>query len=204
MSVPDTRAAPSPASTFWVPLGPPPPLGLPKITSGPISSGPPASPADGDIWIALAAGGAGENWQFRYNAGSASAYKWEYIGGPPVVSYVATEESTTSGGFVEPTTPQRLTATRAGDYLLEYTIGVRGASSVMAVLSLVDIAVPTSFAVTHPMAWASGAGIYTFATTRQRVSGIAAGRTFALQFASASGSISIAERSISITPIRVS
>ena len=44
----------------------------------------PASPVDGQEHI-YTAGANGECWRFRYNAGSSSAYKWEYIGGAEVV-----------------------------------------------------------------------------------------------------------------------
>ena len=53
---------------------------MPKISASGIGSGPPASPADGDIWFA-GVDGAGTVWTFRYNAGSASTYKWEFVGG---------------------------------------------------------------------------------------------------------------------------
>lgn len=86
----------------------------PKITSGGISSGPPAAPNDGDIWIALAAGSAGENWTFRYNAESSSPYKWEFIGGPPLVSNTLTANR--GGGSVW-TDISILTMPRAGDYI---------------------------------------------------------------------------------------
>lgn len=48
------------------------------------ASGPPSSPSSGDIWIATVDAN-GTRWQFQYNAGSASAYKWEFIGGSPVL-----------------------------------------------------------------------------------------------------------------------
>ena len=57
---------------------------LPVITTSTFAGGPPGSPADGDIWIATGMGSNGERWTFQYNAGSASPYKWECIGGSPV------------------------------------------------------------------------------------------------------------------------
>src|SRR5262245_3075004 len=49
-----------------------------------VGSTPPASPIDGDQWILPSPNGQSCVWRFRYNAGSASAYKWEFIGGNPV------------------------------------------------------------------------------------------------------------------------
>jgi hypothetical protein len=51
-----------------------------KITTSPMSGGPPASPADGDIWIATNVDSSGLRWQFQY-AAAAPTYKWAFIGG---------------------------------------------------------------------------------------------------------------------------
>jgi len=89
----------------------------PTITTGTLAAGPPGSPKDGDIWIATAVDGNGTRWQFQYNAGSASAYKWEFIGGVPMLAAVATGENTTSTTYAALTTAgPSLTLARAGDY----------------------------------------------------------------------------------------
>lgn len=54
-----------------------------KTTIGLFASGPPASPSDGDIWIAEVDHGDGTVWQFKYRAAAVSANKWEAIGGSP-------------------------------------------------------------------------------------------------------------------------
>lgn len=59
----------------------------PGITTSAISGGPPANPTDGDIWIASAVDSNGTRWTFQYNAGSSSAYKWEFIGGAPMTAH---------------------------------------------------------------------------------------------------------------------
>lgn len=56
----------------------------PKITTQSLSLGPPPNPADGDIWVARDVDGNGTRWMFQYNAGSSSAYKWEFVGGSPI------------------------------------------------------------------------------------------------------------------------
>lgn len=94
--------------------------GQPKITSGAFASGPPGSPSDGDIWIATSVNGTtGVVWQFRYNAGSASAYKWEFIGGPPASAQDATRTHRQVGSnnawLAVPGIGTIVTA-RAGDY----------------------------------------------------------------------------------------
>lgn len=52
-----------------------------KVTTSTWTAGPPGAPADGDIWNATNVDGLGTRWCFQYNAGSASPYKWEFIGG---------------------------------------------------------------------------------------------------------------------------
>jgi len=61
-------------------------------------------------------------WHLRYNAGSASAYKWEFVGGSELSSEVITQETTTSSVYVALTTPgPSITLPLAGDY--DVTIG---------------------------------------------------------------------------------
>lgn len=92
------------------------------ITTGPFASGPPSSPADGDLWEATSVGGANSGicWQFRYNAASTSPYKWEFIGGPPAFVAVETNEATASGTYAALTTAgPSFTCSRGGDYIVE-------------------------------------------------------------------------------------
>jgi hypothetical protein len=101
-------------------------VGLPKITSSAYASGPPGSPADGDIWIGLAAGGSGQNWMFRYAAGSSSAYKWEFLGGPEVATHT---RQNNMGGSVWTPICGSLAVTRPGDYTLRGGMWGANASS---------------------------------------------------------------------------
>lgn len=121
----------------------------PTITTSALSGGPPASPADGDIWIAHTVGANGERWMFQYNAGSASTYKWEFIGGPDVAV------STTGGSLTSNSTWQTdpnlsLTTVRGGDYLARLKASVVGSSAgsqtVQAGLSLSGTPQTTAYA----------------------------------------------------------
>lgn len=95
-----------------------------RVVTSALSGGPPASPVDGDIWIASAVDTDGTRWQFQYNASSSSSYKWEFIGGVPThvqgnpnaVANTLTQVATT-GIWYQPAT-MSLTVLRAGDYLL--------------------------------------------------------------------------------------
>ena len=59
-------------------------------------------------------------WHLRYNAGSASAYKWEFVGGSDIVSRVETAEGTASTTYVDlATVGPSVTVPLAGDYSIE-------------------------------------------------------------------------------------
>lgn len=76
---------------------------------------PPGSPQDGDLWQCVADAAAGICWMFRYNAGSASAFKWEFLGGSPLWAEDLTVGTTASGAFVLNSGP-KITLPRPGDY----------------------------------------------------------------------------------------
>lgn len=91
-------------------------LGI-KTTIGDIAFGPPASPNDGDIWVAVlySAGLAtGVRWSFQYNALSTSTYKWENMSGVPQITFP------TGGTLVNDTAAHQFYANpplRNGDWL---------------------------------------------------------------------------------------
>lgn len=99
------------------PVGPQGPAG--PSTAIPLVSALPGAPVDGQEVYYLADATNGVIWHLRYNAASASAYKWEFVGGSPLRADVATEQTHPSpGAFVELTTTQRITAPLTGEYLL--------------------------------------------------------------------------------------
>jgi hypothetical protein len=100
-----------------------------------MAGGPPGSPADGDIWVATAVDANGVRWAFQYNAGSASSFKWEFIGGAAVKSVTDNDESTAAVPYVDLATVQSITLARAGDYDVHWGCGAyhtaSGAGTVM-------------------------------------------------------------------------
>lgn len=125
---------------------------FPKITTSSMAGGPPGSPADQDIWVATNVGANGERWSFQYNAGSASASKWEFIGGPEVIVSDDGTVTTASVAYAVPTagtgSQLTLTAVRAGDYIVGHSgymtnsgvnstqVGLRASGSADANLAL--------------------------------------------------------------------
>ena len=77
----------------------------------------PSSPVDGQIIDYVADSTNGVVWRFRYRSASASAYKWEFIGGGQLDSYVAAQQSTSSTTTISLSGPS-VTVPFAGDYLV--------------------------------------------------------------------------------------
>lgn len=89
-----------------------------RIPSGQVMSygaSPPSTPIDGDLWAYPVSTGV---WMFRYNAGSGSAYKWEFMGGPDVfqIAELGTSSAVSTGWN---TSTPTLTIPRAGDYRID-------------------------------------------------------------------------------------
>lgn len=97
-----------------------------KTTVSDIAGGPPLAPADTDIWIATNVGGvvggvgSGLRWAFQYNGGSASAFKWEFIGGPDQLLDTVTNDAGIVNQWVKDARTQ-ITIVRAGDYNVRYS-----------------------------------------------------------------------------------
>lgn len=180
-----------------------------KTTTSDFSSGPPSNPSTGDIWIASNVDGNGTRWQFQYNAGSVSAYKWEFIGGPPVFVAVDTFETTTTA-WPNPTdlttVGPSFTCARAGEY--SYIFNVRANNNTTGIAS---VAVVTSFTgaaaindsvqvvVTSSTASADNMGM------EQGKVPVDAGGYIKLRYCTlSSGTSRFGQRRLFITPVRVS
>lgn len=83
----------------------------------------PVSPVDGQIWY-YSVNSSGLVWQFRYNLGSSSAHKWEFVGGSVVLS----NGGGYTGGVQTTVTPlsgsSPFTLPFAGDYALGLNVGI--------------------------------------------------------------------------------
>lgn len=83
----------------------------------------PASPVDGQEAHLQVDATNGIVWTFRYRSGSASAYKWEFIGGAPAHAEVDTNQTTGAAPYVDlATVGPSITIPRAGEYLLSYGV----------------------------------------------------------------------------------
>lgn len=86
----------------------------------------PVSPFDGQIcyYQNAAMAAKGIVWAFRYDAGSASAYKWSFIGGAELSDLVTTNQTTSSTTYAAlATAGPAVTVPLSGDWI----VGVEGA-----------------------------------------------------------------------------
>lgn len=61
----------------------------------------------------------GVKWHLKYNEGSASAYKWEYVGGSPIWATTGLGDeqlAATTGSWIDTATVPKVTVPLAGDY----------------------------------------------------------------------------------------
>src|SRR4051794_40571617 len=86
----------------------------------------PASPYNGQIVDYLADATNGVVWRLRYRSASASAYKWEFVGGAPLRAYIAAQETVAwNAGYPNPATVgPTVTVPVAGDYDIAHSTGV--------------------------------------------------------------------------------
>lgn len=88
----------------------------------------PSSPSDGQEVYYVASAADGVLWHLKYNAGSASAYKWEFLGGPPTKRERADGGYRNASSWGELTTGvgEAITLPLAGDYDIEFGANVSG------------------------------------------------------------------------------
>jgi hypothetical protein len=168
----------------------------------------PASPVNGQEAILVdSTTNPAYQWRFRYNAGSSSAYKWEYVGGSDAYALVTTSESTTSTGWIDLTTVgPRVVVPRAGDYDAEagcdYSYGSTGGFALIGIARNATVpGDPLGRAITTSVVQYPVMMIVT-----ARVTGVVAADDLRLRYNPYSGaSVNIfAYRWLRVRPVRVS
>lgn len=186
----------------WEDLGTALQLGSQFVTSLPAAGG------DGQLITLQANAAQGINWQFRYRTASASAHKWEFIGGPPLHHEVLAQENTQSyvdwallsGPYV--TLPTGV----GGDFVVDATAAgwmaaFQGGSNHMEFAVCLNGSAQYAFNLEMP-----GGGITYFGTHVPITA--PDGATIELRYRMNNGSgfntIAVANRSLKVTPVRVS
>ncbi len=179
-----------------------------RSSGGTVTAAPPGSPNNEDEWSMVADATNGVVWQFKYRSASASAYKWEFVGGPPMFSDVETGESLASTTFVDlATVGPAITVPRAGDYLVAYgfqmTGGGAGGAGYMMSLSIAGASALDADGISTLPVITSNFGATTARTAIK--TGLSATNVLLAKYRSSSAtSATIARRWLTVTPIRVS
>jgi hypothetical protein len=164
----------------------------------------PASPVDGQEAILVGSvTNPSYQWRFRYNAGSSSAYKWEFIGGIPLLNEVAALDSIAFAAYTDAATvgPQ-LTVPRSGEYLIRFGAMMHGNGLAGRISSA---AVKIGAAATNDNeAVQTGSG-YNASVFREMIRACAASDVLKLQYKTSDGGAGQGSaRFISVIPKRVS
>lgn len=166
---------------------------------------PPGSPVDGQVIFYQADATNGIVWQLRYNAGSSSPHKWEFVGGMALSSEVDTSETTTSTTFVDlATVGPQITLPLAGDW--EFAYGQEGNSSAINGFLVISLNIGGTEAGADELATGGGsgtAGDYRELARVRRKTGLSASTVVKLQYRTTSGTGTFRNRWLRATPVRV-
>lgn len=170
----------------------------------------PAGPADGDEIEFLADPANGVVWRFRYRAASSSAHKWEFVGGPPLVSSlaVAPVDYAFSVAYADLTGFVPLSVAVAGDYDIRLT------ASIIATTGTPHIALMAALAVgggavsdLNAVQWNLNDTAEASGSLWRRFADMTAGETVRVDIRSASGAqiVPLAQMyfEVGLTPVRV-
>jgi hypothetical protein len=185
-------------TTYWTPIGSAVPT--PQVTYG---TTPPASPNDGDRWIFPADATNGVTWAFRYNAGSASSYRWEFVGGPPMYAMLlATEAIAAANAWTDcATVGPRITVPRAGDYIPSYSAVCSPPTSGIIQLGVAVGATTPGLGIRSDAAVANGV---TSMTGTDPPMTLASGADLRVRYYAAATSFNFLWRRLFLLPVRVS
>lgn len=162
----------------------------------------PSAPVDGMIIDFLADDTNGIVWHLKYREAEVGAFKWYYLGGPPLILRVAGARSITSVPYAAvPTDGSSLTLpVLAGDYDIEAQATVIGPGALdAAYYSYAVGATAANDAWAAPAGFSSDAG----AAKRHRHTGVASAAVIAERARVSAGTGNVSERRLIVWPVRV-
>lgn len=170
---------------------------------------PPANPQDGDLVALQVDATNGVLWVFRYNAGSSSGFKWEFIGGSPLSHEIPAAESTVSTNYVDlATVGPTVTLPRSGDYDVSFGAHLLDASNagniLLAAIKRGSAATSDSDAIQYDHG-AQGVGVSSGSSVQRdiRVGFLASGDAVKVQYRIITGQLTAQFRWIKVTPVRI-
>jgi hypothetical protein len=163
----------------------------------------PGSPDDGQEVDFVADATDGVIWRFRYRAASSSAYKWEFVGGPPLTAEVAAFESTAVlNSYVDlATIGPSITVQLAGEYLISLGAHIQpdtGDADMAPALGAIAATDANSVSVLG-----SGATVSHQAWRTLPVKSIATGSLIQAKYKNKGGTPHFSNRMLVVLPVRV-
>lgn len=162
----------------------------------------PAEPVDGEEIDYLANATNGVVWALKYRATSASAHKWELVGGSELSSEVTANQETSSAVYVDlATVGPSVAVPLAGDYAIKMGAHLSvGASAANAVVQLfIGAAEAGKFLTVGNIALSNGSPF-----VAGQVLNLTAAAVLTLKYASEGAkAVSFSRRMLSVIPIRV-
>ena len=171
-----------------------------------VSGALPSPQYDGQEIVYVADAAAGVLWRLRYNAGSASAYKWEFVGGSPFEAAVPTSQTfTADGAYRDPATAgPDVTVPLAGDYAYEFSTLARGGTGAGQAFVGLVLGAGATPVVPHEAVGQIAASGYLPLTWGQKMTGLSASQLLRLRYAiSGAGTGTVVSRRVAVRPIRV-
>lgn len=176
--------------------------GWPSTPGVPVTSLSGITGYDGQEVYVLADSTNGVLWRFRYRAASASAYKWEFVGGPPLSAAVATQESTASVAYVDlATVGPQIVLPLAGDF--DVSVEARTFNNTGATQNYVSAGNPTGTDPTAAILGTPAVNTNTPTQRRLRMTGLASGSTVKIQYRTTGGTATYGDRMLYVCPVRV-
>ena len=144
----------------------------------------------------------GITWHLRYRAGSASTYKWEFVGGSAITQEIAAEQAATWETYKDlATVGPSVTAPLAGDYDVDMRCRAVNNGGELAVFSLkIGAEAPGTF-----IAAAGGVGTaYNSLSRAAFITGITVSAVLKMQYRGTSAAeCKFMERTMAVLPLRV-
>ncbi len=167
----------------------------------------PASPADKDIAILVdSTTNPSYQWMFRYNAGSSSSFKWEFIGGSPAYSEVLALETTTSSTYTDlATVGPSFTIPRSGDYI--YVMRFQGYNNTANAYAIAGVKLGAAATNDDNSAvlTSATAGAQMSPMVTRKITGASASDLWKVQYmALGGGTANFLRRVLEVIPVRVS
>jgi hypothetical protein len=164
----------------------------------------PPNPGDGQEAILVdSTSNPSYQWWFRYNAGSTSAYKWEFVGGAPVVASNLNGETFICDNLWRDTATvgPSIIVPRAGEYFASGSASIT--SSVAGSACYLGICLGASNPSYYSFTYAGVANAYGGAPIAGSVYPVAAGGELRLRQAGSNGTGSVITRYLTVVPKRV-